>query len=502
MKPAPPVTRMRFPVTRASLPTRWRSEAQWQSLAAVVCAVGAALAYLLTRLVRDAVDKPVYDDEALAGLIAARPLNEVIETVMVDRGGAPLHFVLAHVTLALDPSPVALRALSIVFAVGAVLLCYDLGRRLGGSVAGVAAALVAAGSDLLLVYGSFGRMYALFVFAAALAADLFVRALERRTAEAAAVAALAALLLPASHPYGIVPFTVEAAVALAVWRGRPLRPALPTILIGLGVFPFLVADLQLLDRFSVGLGGESLAQRRGLGSFGREVLGGFGGGTGLMLLVMIGVAATGLVLIARRSLPFALYAGGSLAASALLLFLARAGDPAPLSSRYFIFLLPVWAALVGVAVARASWLGVAVVAAVVFLAPESAVQDPRVLELAKPSRLAAPAEEIRAQVGERDVLFPYSPVYLSALPEAAEAAIVSRARPGLLLRELDDARFPVLRVFVAVPEDRSWRMLVTSGPFVDRVAVLRALDRELASLEADPYVTKARHAVAAALNAS
>ena len=95
-----------------------------------------------------------------------------------------------------------------------MLLCYDLGRRLGGSVAGAAAAVVAAGSDLLLVYGSFGRMYALFVFAAALAADLFVRALERRTARAAAVAALAALLLPASHPYGIVPFAVEAAVAL------------------------------------------------------------------------------------------------------------------------------------------------------------------------------------------------------------------------------------------------------------------------------------------------
>ena len=451
------------------------------------------------QLIRDAVDKPIYDDEALAGLIAARPLNEVIETVMGDRGGAPLHFVLAHLTLALDPSPVALRALSIVFAVGAVLLCYDLGRRLGGLVAGVAAAVVAAGSDLLVIYGSFGRMYALFVFAAALAADLFVRALERGTADAAAVAALAALLLPASHPYGIVPFAVEAAVALALWRGRPLRPALPTILIGLGVIPFLVADVRLLDRFPVGLGGESLAQRRGLGTFAREVLGGFGGGTGLLLVLMVGLAGAGLVLVARHSHPFALYAGGMLAASALLLFLARAGDQAPLSSRYFIFLLPLWAALVGVAVARAGWFGVPVVAAVVLLAPGSAVQDPRVLEIAKPSRLTAPADEIRARVGRRDVLFPYSPVYLSALPEVAEATIVSRARPELLLREVDEAEFPVLNVFVTVPQGDEWRLLVAGGPFVDRVAVLRALEGELASLEPDPYVLKALHAVSAAL---
>jgi hypothetical protein len=313
------------------------------------------------------------------------------------------------------------------------------------------------------------------------------------------VAALAALLLPASHPYGIVPFAVEATVALALWRGRPLRPALPTILIGLGIIPFLVADVRLLDRFSVGLGGESLAQRSGYGSFVREVLGGFGGGTGLLLVLMVGLAGAGLVLIARRSRPFVLYAGGMLAASALLLFLARAREPAPLSSRYFIFLLPLWAALVGVAVARAGWLGVPAVAAVVLLAPGSAVQDPRVLEIAKPSRLTASAEEFRAQVGRRDVLFPYSPVYLSALPEGSEATIVSRARPELLLREVDEAEFPVLNVFVTVPQGEEWRMLVAGGPFVDRIGVLRAIEGELAALEPDPYVIKARNAVRAAL---
>ena len=45
-------------------------------------------------------------------------------------------------------------------------------------------------------------------------------------------------------------------------------------------------------------------------------------------------------------------------------------------------------------------------------------------------------------------------------------------------------------------------MLVTSGPFVDRVSVLRAIQGELAGLEADPFVIKARGAVEAALAAA
>ncbi len=60
----------------------------------------------------------------------------------------------------------------------------------------------------------------------------------------------------------------------------------------------------------------------------------------------------------------------------------------------------------------------------------------------------------------------------------------------------------MLRVFIAVPQDDSWRMLVTSGPFVDRVAVLRAIQDELAGLDADPFVVKARGAVEAAIAAA
>src|SRR5687768_7755060 len=100
MKPAPPVTRMRFRFTRASLaaaPSALRQRAETLAPAvATATAVCGVLVYLLVRLVWDASAKPIYEDEALAGLIAAQSLPDVVETVMVDRGGAPLHFLLAH----------------------------------------------------------------------------------------------------------------------------------------------------------------------------------------------------------------------------------------------------------------------------------------------------------------------------------------------------------------------------------------------------------------------
>ena len=39
----------------------------------------------------------MHRDEALAVMVARRPMGELLETVQLVRGGAPLHFLLAHV---------------------------------------------------------------------------------------------------------------------------------------------------------------------------------------------------------------------------------------------------------------------------------------------------------------------------------------------------------------------------------------------------------------------
>src|SRR5437867_13449354 len=125
--------------------------------AATTLAPPLALAGLMTllfaRLLPDVSGKPLHEDEAVAGLISARPLGDVLHTVVLDRGGAPLHFVLAHVALSIYSSPEALRWLSVVFALATVPLCYDLAGRVAGLLAGLTAASLAATSQLLAKIG-------------------------------------------------------------------------------------------------------------------------------------------------------------------------------------------------------------------------------------------------------------------------------------------------------------------------------------------------------------
>ena len=144
--------------------------------------VGAGIAVLLLRIVEDVHGKPLFEDEAVAGPIPQAARRRCSRPSSGSGGGPPLHFLLSHIALAVDSSPYALRWLAVVFAVATIPICWDLGRRLAGPAAGAAtAALVAAASPMLAVYGSFGRMYSLYAFASALAADLFVRALRERT---------------------------------------------------------------------------------------------------------------------------------------------------------------------------------------------------------------------------------------------------------------------------------------------------------------------------------
>src|SRR3954469_23414895 len=176
------------------------------AMLAPALAVAVSLGFLFARTVPDVGGKPWHEDEAVAGLISARPLGDALHTVVLERGGAPLHFTLAHAALAVDSPSQTLRWLSFVFALATIPLCYDLARRVAGQFAGATAAALAATSQLLAVYATFGRMYALFGFPSPVAVDLVgagVRAPTRRTLGAAVAAAI---LLLAAHPFGLFVF--------------------------------------------------------------------------------------------------------------------------------------------------------------------------------------------------------------------------------------------------------------------------------------------------------
>lgn len=490
--------------------------------------LGAALAgaiLLAVRLIEDVRGKPLFEDEAVAGLVSARPLGEVLETVWWERGGAPLHFVLSHLALAPDGSPYALRWLSVVFALATVPLAWDLGRRLGGHIAAGATAFAVAASSMLWVYGSFGRMYSLYVFAATLALVLFVRALEERTTRAALAAALAAWLVVAVHPYGIFLVSAEAGVALWLWRGRPLRAGLPVAAVGLGLVPFLVADLRLAERFSVGLEGEGSVAPPGDAwlQLGRAFQAA-AGGSGWTLAVAAFLAALGFAVLARRrAFAFLALVLASAALPPLLLLLARTSSAPGLSPRHLAYLVPLVAALVGVGVARlvrdvrtpVAALALGVVAAVLALAPISGIRDPRdwpndVLGGGSPDAALGSSEQLAdakawldASVDSDAVLFPYSAVYLAALPTTREGDALPYAQRETLLRALDRIDPPVPEVFVSVPVGESsvdferldaglgdgfervlaggWLLIRGSGPFESDREALRAVYTSLAA---------------------
>jgi hypothetical protein len=471
-------------------------------------------AFLLVRLAPDIHGKPLFEDEAVAGLIGARPPGEILVTTVWDRGGAPLHFLLTHLAFELDPSAAALRWLSVVFALGTVALCFDLGRRVAGRVAGITAAIVAATSGMLAVYGSFGRMYALFAFVSALAATLFVRALEERTAGAAFLAAAAAWLLPAVHPYGGIVVGVEALVALAVWRGRPLKAALPVVPVALAAVPLAVADLRLANRFEVS--GEAkgrLASREEAWDQLSSAVGGFAGGEGPLLAAFLALAIGGAVVLLRRRPELVVWGLVALAAPPLLATLVRTGRAPDLSPRHLVFALPFWAVFIGVAVAygverfRPVWQAAAVagVAALAAVSPQGIV-DPRSVTytatLGSQEALEGPAAWLRERVEEDDVLYPYSSVFLAALPEAGKARTLPRGQAQSLLAAVDRIDYPVRSVFVGVPVGEaglpgdfrlsgdewesfdSWALLQLEGPFADSVAVLRSAVDGLAVVRA------------------
>jgi Dolichyl-phosphate-mannose-protein mannosyltransferase len=413
-------------------------------------------AWLLFRLAPDVKGKPLHEDEAVAGLIAARPFGDMLHTVVLDRGGAPLHFVLAHAVLRVDASPTALRWLSVAFALATVPLCYDLARRLAGPIAGATAAALAATSQLLLVYGTFGRMYTLFAFTSALAIDLFVRALgdvSRRTALAAA----AAVVLPlAVHPFGVFLFGAEAVIALWLWRGRALRAALPVLAVASLALPLILVSLRLSDRYAPEAGEDLTGGHSPVGAALRA-LGGAAGSRGFLLAAFAALALTGALALRRSHAPIVVFAAiAILVPPALLGIAAEIGATTDrLGPRHLIFTLPLWVALVAVGVTRLAAAvpgraGLAVpVLAVAAAAVAPAVSDPRTIATGAQEAIHGPAAWLRAHVARGDALYPYSPVFLAALPTTSAAVGYPREAVALA-RALGRAR-NIGTVFVSLP---------------------------------------------------
>ncbi len=432
--------------------------------------VAAASLFLLVRLAPDVRGKPLFEDEAIVGQVSVHGVVSVLRTVIWDRGGAPLHFVLAHMVLSVDGSATALRWLSVIAAIATVPVTFDLGRRVGGRQIGALAAVICAGSGLLSVVGSFGRMYAVYALVGALACDLFVRAADRPTRGTLALAAGAAWLLPATHPYGGILLAMEAIVALVAWRGRPPRIAVPAILITASAAVFLIADVRLSERFDVGSHGHRAVATpsQALDQVTAAVRG-FSGGTALLALVFALLAALGLGWCARHQRGFGALTVLWLVAPPLLTLVARSPSVPSVKSepRHLVSDLAAWAVLVALgsralsnrlpAHGRFAVLGAVGVLALVSPVETRDIRTdvPFWAEVGRPAAVAGPAAWVNAHGRAGGVLYPYSVIYLRTLGRAARSTSLPRAEASPMLAALRRAHYPVAGVSLAVPIDGS-----------------------------------------------
>lgn len=122
-----------------------------------------AFGFVVGAVARFVPETPLWLDEALSVNIASAPLAEIDDLLRHD-GHPPLYYWLLHLWIdVFGDGDAAVRALSGVLGLAAIVLVYLVARRLAGPTLGVLAAVLLAVSPYGIRYSSEARMYELVV---------------------------------------------------------------------------------------------------------------------------------------------------------------------------------------------------------------------------------------------------------------------------------------------------------------------------------------------------
>lgn len=244
--------------------------------------------------------EPLHLDERITIEFAQRSYTSIVNDVFVDRGGAPLHFFLEHVTLRAPGGIEGLRLPSFLFFLVSLLLAARLAYELAGERVAFATPILLAVAPLGLALATFARMYSLFV-AAVLATTLIALRAGRTAARrdwilAGAAAGALVYVHPIAPVYSVLAVTTgllvsgRSAAALA-------RETLPGAAVALAVAaPYAYALAVLRSRYDV-FESERLRTTAGR-SVPEEALhaltpGGAAGAVVLLALALVGIASIG-----------------------------------------------------------------------------------------------------------------------------------------------------------------------------------------------------------------
>jgi hypothetical protein len=455
-----------LPGTRAEgVPAESGRSRRWAFADAYRLGVGAITGALAAFLLLQAIHWPPHEDETLVFFVSREPFTNFFSTVLEERGGAPLHFLLAHAVDSVWSSLLGLRLISVVFAVASVPVIAALVARLTDKRTALIATAIAAASWMTVYHGIYARMYSLFLFTTALSFLLLLRALGRRDVWPWVAWSLVTLAAIATQPYGA--FVLGAGALFMVvrrrWDPAPLRPALVAVVAtSLLALPLWLVYRVLADRFDVGITGSSGSK---LGSpvdvlaYLVRVAGDFTTGWTPAVAIVLVVALVGLVSLARERPQAALLTGAVVLVPTAAFLVTRSGGSVSLESRHLIFALPFFAMLVAAgllrlaALARAWALPSLAVGMALLLSAEVAWGwhrtpwmyggEPGVRKEARDRAAAWLAATSRSD----DILFGYEPLALDAFEKGAPfgRVIVQRADPKLALDTLAEARKPLGR---------------------------------------------------------
>ena len=436
--PRPPV---RSPY---ALPTRLAPTPRtfWLGVAGCTAAVAAFLLVQLNAW-------PPHEDETLALFVGRESLLGLIETVMSQRGGAPLHFLFAWPIAHLGGGLTALRLVSALFAVASIPVVAALGARLAGRAPALVATVIVSASWMLLFHGIYGRMYSLFLLTSALSYLAFLAAVAGGGSRRWGLWIVAILLTVATHPYGALVFGSQALYVLA--RARRREALFGVGAVALAGIPFWYTDLVLAGRFDVGVGsgGTKIDGPFALLEYFWRVAGDFTAGFVAVLVPVLGLAAVGARRLWIASRPGMILTAFVVLVPAVALLLARLGDSTSPESRHLIFALPFFAVLLATGLVELARhrLGLVAVGLAALVAAEVAWgwdKTPPLYEGEPSARVEAreaASAWLAADAAPDDVLFGYEPLYLGAweLSQDVSRTVVPRADPKLALESLRSA---------------------------------------------------------------
>jgi hypothetical protein len=394
---------------------------------------------------------PPHEDETLALFVGRKDLGGLLSTVLNQRGGAPLHFLLAWIVAHLGGGLTALRFVSALFAIASVPALGLVSARIAGRATGFVATALASASWIVLFHGIYGRMYSLFLFTSCLSYLALLSALEHGGRRRWALWGLALLATVATHPYGALVLASQAAY-VAVKRVRVREAAIAFASAIVLAIPLWRTDFVLAGRFDVGVGagGAKLNGPLSVLRYLRMVAGDFTAGYALVEGAVLVLAAAGTIVLWRRNRDALLLTAAVILVPAVALLAARFGNSTSPESRHLIFELPFFLTLLAAALVEAGRSRLRVAPAVVAVALAGLLtaevawgrHKTPLLYKGEPSARVAARDAASAWLAAtsrpNDVLFGYDPLYLGAWERnrTFPALTIPRADPKLAVRTL------------------------------------------------------------------